>query len=84
MEASDTLHNVWIGCAKDAAGSLLMDVAEFHEKFSAAESWDEALAMVCSELHQYCKDCRLDASAVDKLSLTTLHVKSVTFDFPMD
>ena len=38
MEASDTLHNLWLGCAKDALGSVFLDVAEFHEAFSEATS----------------------------------------------
>ena len=82
MEASDTLHNLWLGCAKDALGSVFLDVAEFHEAFSEATSWDEALSQVLGALHDWCRQVGLECSAVDELSLQKLGVESVSYSFP--
>ena len=84
MEAADTLHNLWLGCAKDALGSVFMDIAEFHPAFFGATAWDEALSQLLATLHVWCRQVGLECSAIDEISLTKLGVESAKFSFPQN
>lgn len=83
MAASDTLHSLWLGGAKDAVGSILLDVVEFHDSFAACTEYDEALQNLCAMFHEWCTEKGLERSVVDELSLTKLSVTTITFDFPI-
>lgn len=82
MEAADQLHNLWIGCAKDSLASVFCDIIEYHPMFRGSESWDEALAQLCTLLHDYCDRSGLEKAVIDEISLTKLSIKSITYDFP--
>ena len=81
MEAADALHNLWLGCAKDALGSVFMDIAEFHPAFFGATAWDEALSQLLATLHVCYRQVGLECSAIDEISLTKLGVESAKFSF---
>ena len=72
MEAPDLLHNVWLGSAKDCIASVLLDIVTYDERFAAAGSYDVALAMVTTLVHEFCEEHGLDKSTVEELS-TLLH-----------
>ena len=67
MEAADTLHNLWLGCARDACGSILMDIVEFDARFHDT-SWDAALASLTTVMHDWCTSVGLPRSVIDELS----------------
>ena len=68
MEAPDLLHNVWLGAAKDSIASVLLDIVTYDERFAAAGSYDVALAMVTTLVHEFCEEHGLDKSTVEELS----------------
>ena len=83
MECADLLHTVWIGCAKDLVGSVLLDVVQYDPRLASAESWDAGLAALLSLFHSWCETRKLDKSLVEELSLVKLGVtNAVAFDFP--
>ena len=43
MEASDILQTLWPGCARDAMGSVLLDIAAHHPAVAHAGSYDFCL-----------------------------------------
>ena len=61
MAASDTLHALGLGAAKDAVGSILLDTVEYHDDFAARTSYDEVLQSLCAMLHEWCAKTGLNA-----------------------
>lgn len=68
MEVPDLLHTVWTGVAKDAVGSLMMDLAEFGPAFIQFETWDERLQAVTLSARDWCRQHRLTPSLIDDFS----------------
>lgn len=68
MEWADVLHVVWCGVARDAVGSLLMDVAEFGVAHHHGESWDQRLQYLHSHCVQWCVAHRIRPSTVEEFS----------------
>ncbi|CAE7940295.1 unnamed protein product [Symbiodinium necroappetens] len=81
MEQADTLHNLWLGPAKDTLGSLFLDVVQFHPQFTGL-SWEDGLQALCLRLHDWLSEASLDRSCIDELSLSKLSVDALRFDFP--
>ncbi|CAE7245702.1 unnamed protein product [Symbiodinium sp. CCMP2592] len=71
MEQADTLHNLWLGPAKDTLGSVLMDIVEFHPEFRDLP-WEEGLQALCSRMHDWFSENNLDRSCIDELSHSDL------------
>ncbi|CAE7238466.1 unnamed protein product, partial [Symbiodinium necroappetens] len=83
MECADLLHTVWVGCAKDLVGSVLLDVVQYDPRLANSDSWDSGLAALLSLFHSWCETRKLDKSLVEELSLVKLGVtNAVQFDFP--
>ena len=72
-EFADILHVVWCGIARDATGSLLMDLAEFGVP-NIGTSWDEKLAYLHGECVKWCRDNRIRPSTVEQFSYLMLRV----------
>lgn len=70
-EFADILHVVWCGVARDATGSLLMDLAE-HAVPNVGTSWDEKLAYLHSQCVKWCRDHRIRPSTVEEFSYLML------------
>lgn len=70
-EFADILHVVWCGVARDATGSLLMDLAE-HAVPNVGTSWDEKLAYLHSQCVKWCRDHRIRSSTVEEFSYLML------------
>ena len=68
MELPDLLHSLWIGCARDAIGSLLMDMAEFIGSFQHHDTWDERLQALTLDARQWCRQHKFPPSLVDDFS----------------
>ena len=68
MEAPDLLHNVWLGAAKDSIASVLLDIVTYDERFATAGSYDVALSMVTTMVHDYCELHKSDKSTIEELS----------------
>ena len=72
MESVDLLHTVWIGVARDAIGSFLMDLAEHSPCTQDLASWDERLLWVSNDARSWLKRRKLASSLVDEwCSLTS-------------
>ena len=82
MEQSDLLHNLWLGAARDAVGSMLMEVVQRHEMFVETSSFNEALAVLCACIPDWCSKNNVERSVIDELSLTKLSVESLYLDYP--
>ncbi|CAK9057737.1 unnamed protein product, partial [Durusdinium trenchii] len=82
MEVPDLLHTVWTGVAKDAVGSLMMDLAEFGPAFIQFETWDERLQAVTLSARDWCRQHRLTPSLIDDFSLVKLSVSAISLDYP--
>ena len=67
-ECADLLHAVWIGTAKDAVGSLLFDLAEWHPEAQSLDTWDERLKLLHAELLDFCVENKIRTSTVEELS----------------
>ena len=67
-ECADLLHAVWIGTTRDAVGSLLLDLAEWHPGAQALTTWDERLKLLHAELLDFCGEHGIRASTVEELS----------------
>ena len=81
MEQSDLLRNLWLGAARDAVGSMLMEVVQRHEMFVETSSLNEAPAVLCTCLHDWCSKNNVERSVIDELSLTKLSVESLYLDY---
>ena len=68
MEAADTLHNLWLGPAKDTLGSVIMEICEHHPALADFASFSEALQALASEFHRWCARNQMDPSTVDEFS----------------
>ena len=72
MEVPDILHTVWIGVAKDAVGSLLMDFCDFGQSLQFFGTWDERLQAVTISAREWCRKRHL-APSVPSQALTFEH-----------
>ena len=68
MEVPDLLHTVWLGVAKDAIGSLLLDICEFGANFQSFDTWDEHLQAVTISAREWCRQRQLAPSMIDDFS----------------
>lgn len=75
MEGPDLLHMVWTGTARDAIGSLIMEMAEF-APLSQHETWDERLQAVAVDAREWCRRHKLAPSLIDDMSYS---FKTITF-----
>ncbi|CAE7495590.1 unnamed protein product, partial [Symbiodinium natans] len=66
-EMADLLHSLWTGTARDAVGSLLMELARYHPQATAYATWDERLSLVYEEFTDFCRRHGLRPSSVDGL-----------------
>ncbi|CAE7273658.1 unnamed protein product, partial [Symbiodinium sp. CCMP2456] len=83
MEAADVLHTVWLGCARDSIASVLMDIVSFDPRFSGEATYDNSLASLLTMFHDWCREKKIDGSAIDELSLSKLHIDALNFDYPI-
>ena len=67
-EKADLLHAFFLGTARDAVGSLLMDMAEFWEACSELPTWNERLAFICADFQAWASANGVRPSTVDELS----------------
>ena len=67
MEVPDILHSVWIGAARDAIGSLMMDLAEFSPDLQF-ETWDERLQALTLDAREWCRQHKFAPSLVEDFS----------------
>ena len=72
MEQSDVLRNLWLGSAKDAVGSILCDIVQYHPELAECTSWEDGLNAVCALFHDFCFRHNLDKSAIDEMSFLDL------------
>ncbi|CAE7831362.1 Cpr [Symbiodinium necroappetens] len=67
-EMADLLHAVWIGTARDAVGSLLLDLAEFHPQCQSMTTWDERLKLLHAEILTFCCENGIRQSTIEEIS----------------
>ena len=67
-ESADLLHCFWLGTARDATGSLLMDLAENHPGATHLTTWDARLEVILCEFHAWCRQHSVRPSTIEELS----------------
>ena len=67
-EWSDLLHTFYLGIARDAVTSLIMDLAEHFGPCRQYSTWDEKLQVVLEDFQEWAVRNGIRASTVDELS----------------
>jgi hypothetical protein len=79
---ADLLHTVWLGIARDAIGSFLMDLIEFDQiHYGELGTYDDRLGAAFVRFSAWTRVHGIN-STVDQLDLNVLAVLSPTMDFP--
>ena len=71
MEAADVLHTVWLGTARDACGSLILNVCDKHALFQEMETYDDRLHALWCHALRWCAARKIDSSCLEELSSLT-------------
>ena len=67
-EYADALHCIWLGVPRDLLGSLCLDLVAADPKYGEAETWDDRLQILLSEIQDWCRANNIRPSTLDELS----------------